>query len=527
MRTLITLLFVQVVLSAQARTRIDEWVDDRVRDVKTRAALPGLKSPVADTFSTQFSTGAFATLLLDRELSNSTRDDKSLVNSVWNLADASLDRQVDAAATNAASTSLAMKGFAPGILGLAVDNGALLRDVSGTIVTFRTTPSMLARALERQPFPSVFKTGFLPTGEPAKVWGEWMDKFSFFASFDTSKDNTTNTLLANRRQLNSFGGRVQLFNQREVRQRKYYAMFQALADKSGPAFIAASARLKDALDHDPQFQAWLSKLRAQTASFESCLLSKSGNATEQEKCVDAPADGSPSLATVLKDALADFLKLSYGASSPMGEQLREFAVYVNPLLAGTATIRDYANKGLLATLDWTVSRDATLPDLSTITAVVEGGVGKGRKYDLTTNFASSFYFRRPAANIGQFHSFKGTGQFDIPLGSFAEYGPFVFSLAGRYEYIPNNTLSPATNLLADPASTTTPTTTPAAALAPTLQGNIWLGQAKLTIPIKGMPVKIPLSLTWANRTELIKEKEVRVSFGFTFDLDALIAKNAK
>jgi hypothetical protein len=49
-------------------------------------------------------------------------------------------------------------------------------------------------------------------------------------------------------------------------------------------------------------------------------------------------------------------------------------------------------------------------------------------------------------------------------------------------------------------------------------------QAKLTIPVKGSGVRIPLSLTASNRTELIREKEVRANFGFTFDFDSIFAR---
>ncbi|HNH83997.1 MAG TPA: hypothetical protein PL157_16620, partial [Acidobacteriota bacterium] len=51
-----------------------------------------------------------------------------------------------------------------------------------------------------------------------------------------------------------------------------------------------------------------------------------------------------------------------------------------------------------------------------------------------------------------------------------------------------------------------------------------IGQVKLTIPVKGSGVKIPISVTFANRTELIKEKEVRGNIGITFDLDSIFAK---
>jgi hypothetical protein len=46
---------------------------------------------------------------------------------------------------------------------------------------------------------------------------------------------------------------------------------------------------------------------------------------------------------------------------------------------------------------------------------------------------------------------------------------------------------------------------------------------KLTIPMPGVlaGLKIPLSVTFANRTELIDEKEIRGNVGFTLDLSKL------
>jgi hypothetical protein len=47
-------------------------------------------------------------------------------------------------------------------------------------------------------------------------------------------------------------------------------------------------------------------------------------------------------------------------------------------------------------------------------------------------------------------------------------------------------------------------------------------QAKLTIPLWNTGILFPMSVTVANRTELIKEKEVRGNFGFTFDFSKLL-----
>jgi hypothetical protein len=59
---------------------------------------------------------------------------------------------------------------------------------------------------------------------------------------------------------------------------------------------------------------------------------------------------------------------------------------------------------------------------------------------------------------------------------------------------------------------------------PNTKGDIAVGQVGLNIPIKSLGMKFPITLTFANRTELIKEKEIRGNFGFTFNWDTLFSK---
>jgi hypothetical protein len=61
-------------------------------------------------------------------------------------------------------------------------------------------------------------------------------------------------------------------------------------------------------------------------------------------------------------------------------------------------------------------------------------------------------------------------------------------------------------------------------IVPGTKGDIALGQAKFTIPIGDTGIKLPFSMTFSNRTELIKEKEVRLSFGFTLDFDSIFTR---
>ena len=53
----------------------------------------------------------------------------------------------------------------------------------------------------------------------------------------------------------------------------------------------------------------------------------------------------------------------------------------------------------------------------------------------------------------------------------------------------------------------------------------YTGQLKLTIPVPGLTgVNFPISVSVANRSDLVNEKIVRGKFGFTFDLAKLLSK---
>jgi hypothetical protein len=67
--------------------------------------------------------------------------------------------------------------------------------------------------------------------------------------------------------------------------------------------------------------------------------------------------------------------------------------------------------------------------------------------------------------------------------------------------------------------------TPSGMVMEGTKGDIAVGQLKLTIPVKGSGMKIPISVTFANRDELNMEKSfVRGNFGITFDLDSIFAR---
>lgn len=112
-------------------------------------------------------------------------------------------------------------------------------------------------------------------------------------------------------------------------------------------------------------------------------------------------------------------------------------------------------------------------------------------------------------HIGRVRDYRISGQFDIPLPEIANIGKPTLSFSGLYLHLLQEPLGEQVKVNGVAVSRT---------------GGIDLFQSKLTIPVKGAGVKIPISFTVANRTELIKEREVRGTIGVTFDFDSLFSK---
>jgi hypothetical protein len=85
-------------------------------------------------------------------------------------------------------------------------------------------------------------------------------------------------------------------------------------------------------------------------------------------------------------------------------------------------------------------------------------------------------------------------------------GPATLSFTGKYQRLTSNAIAFDGTVL------------------PNTRGDIAAGQVKLVLPLKDSGIKIPFAVTVANRTELVREREVRGNFGFTFDLDTLFAR---
>jgi hypothetical protein len=505
-RLIFALSLIVPVAAAQSQYRdIETTIANEIAANAMLNVQAGVANPFTSAIHRSAIIGHLATLGMGQMLQKDEVNTKTY-QSILALMEQRVDKQVGATPDTKGTTSLAMKGAVPKILGVAVQHGAITQAVNGDTVTFRATPSGLIKALKGEELKSIFGIQSDSQGDLQKPSCDWCGKLSGAITFDVSRGPDPGTLQASKQQVASWSVRAELVNQRDLRQRHYLAYFQKMAGET--EYMNERAKLRRAFEDSPAILRWheVLSLRVQEEVEEPLTAKQITSGEASQKFFE-----------IVKSALAAERKLQLPT---VDGELKPYADAITPLLENRNKLRDLASRGLLVTTDWTVTRDPNVPDLSTATLIVETSPGPGRKHDFTFNVAGSFYNSAPKVPVHRFHDFKSTAQYDIPLGSVRSYGPFVFSLAGRYERIPNDTISPGSSSTASIAGSSAAAGTAAASL----KGNLVVGQAKLTVPVKGSGVRIPLSITAANRTELIKEKEVRANIGITLDLDALFAR---
>lgn len=398
--------------------------------------------------------------------------------------EARVDKQVGAGSSGAGSTSLVSKGGVPSILGFAVENGALEKTVSDTTITFRTNPVGLAKALANQ--------GFVESYDQDDAFSRLLRRTSVAVSFDTSRGKETGVFTGDKQQVSSYSVRAELYNKRDPRDKRYKQDWQNFLTTNGEALVGQIQDLLTALVDFPS--------DGTTPKWKDKALQEWFDDTNQEL---GKANASQ-VETVFKARLAE---LPTDLSPEAVTQITSFEASLVNYLSKREALLDRIAQGGILTFEYVGERKVNAPDISKFMLI--GETAAGRRADLTGNVSFSLFNRRPTGtDMGRVRDAAAAAQLDVPLGDLlgTGAGKFVFSLAFDFKHMMEDAV-------ADDGT-----------VVPNTKGNLGLFQAKLTVPVKGSGVKIPISFTYANRTELLKEKEVRGNIGFTFDLDTIFSK---
>jgi len=129
--------------------------------------------------------------------------------------------------------------------------------------------------------------------------------------------------------------------------------------------------------------------------------------------------------------------------------------------------------------------------------------------DVTSNASVAFFDDKRPGMSSYLRDVRVGVEGKFKLRSLAGYGRPALSFAGLYTYLHQDPLG-----LGIPVFNGTEVKE---------HGHIGVFQTKLEFPAANNTVRIPLSLTVSNRTELIKESDVRGQIGISFNLDTLFA----
>jgi hypothetical protein len=330
--------------------------------------------------------------------------------------------------------------------------------------------------------------GFISGYDEDTAATRFLRRTSFSFSFDTSRGSLPGTFVGDKQQISNYSLRLDIYNKRDPRAPRYRSDWKEFLAKQSESLVLEIQRSQEALldirgntflDSEPALSKWftLANLAMQQATEADV------EAVYRDQLNSLPKDLAPT--TVAR--------------------IRSFDTRVHDWLDARERILDKIAKAPIVTFEYINDHPQNASSLSKFNWIAEGGFGP--RLDLTFNGALTIFNQTPALlRQGRVRDFQFAGEFEVPFGEIGlGLGKPVLSFAGRYERLMSNA------------------TTAAGTFAPNTRGDIGVGQVKLTIPIKNSGIRIPISFSFANRTELIKEKERRGNFGFTFDPDTLFA----
>ena len=437
---------------------------------------------------------------------------------VQQLESSRADKQTGASAATTGGTSPVAQGPVARVLSVAAEYGVLTETAAKRVVTVRGNLAGLPSALvQKDVFPYCVgeeRSGFCVDGSVLGV----LKRVSFHLSFDPARpqaltgqatstaggDPQAVTFTGESGEISAFGGRVEIWNRRDT---STPAFADAWKNKVGAALNEASSNL----------------LKAAPLVEDVMALDEFGAWTTDSITAVRRANQDPDqIAQVLDDALNRLVGVAKKRIANFDERITEaLAAYSRFFLLQDDLIDSLATKNVLA-FEYAHASPALQAATDNYRVIFDYAFSKSTK--LVANGAVTFYGSVPAGQtiVTRLRDAQFGAQVDQGLGKLAILGPAVFSAAGYFQYQHSPALLEIDPAKPIPGITFIGLPTDAKQVF-TPAGNIWLAQAKLSLVPSNSSVKVPLSVTWSNRTELIDKPVLRGQIGISYDLDSLFA----
>ena len=382
------------------------------------------------------------------------------------------------------STSSVLSPLLPAIFGFAFETGGITRTVSGNTITLKLNPAALVCATSTTP-------GMAERVErrDVDVCKTFWKRFGVTASFDTGRGDKSKDL-ANLQAINSqfsdLTARFEVFNRRTP---------GPLVEFEKEAKTLAN-QVADFNATNPAFEANVeTTLRAQVADPKWATQSVEDRAKRVADALDAAVgDAVENILVNWKAALKAYAR-SVGSKAVLTAEYG----YQQPDLATDP----------IGTEPVVVPKGVRPPNLHSARLIYAQGVAS-RNLDFTANLSGTFFEEVRPGMSGQFRDFRAGLEGKFKLREIANYGAPTLSFAGLYVYLHQPPLGLGITAFnqADVNK----------------RGNIGVFQTKLEFPTANNNIRIPVSFTYSNRTELIKESDVRGQIGISFNLGSLFGE---
>jgi len=434
----------------------------------------------------------------------------SQVLSLWDHS--RVDKQIGSTATGTGSTDLVSLPSTPELFGLAMSLGALTQSVSGSVATFRGNADGIIRAVAGD------QVGCI--GCPST---SVLKSLSFAVSFDLNRQATqqastngsansatttvpTDVLLPkNIKQFSSFTARYDIHNPKDTRSKEFqnawiywYDQHQKDLEAAGKNLVVPIEDLFDPVEKDEKYGKLIAEYKGKL---------------NQANAADIDSLFTEFLSKVVALATLDVPNFDQ-------QLLKVRAAYATYAQTYEDMFADLRGKPQFSA-EYTYSTPLAQPDTHNFRLIYASNPFEGGGL-LSANAAVTIYGGQMpvGAKYGRLRDFQFAAQFDRPLGNLNTH-PAVFTLAGYVQYqldpsvinIGPGNLVPGTNI----------TLPQDAQVLLGKKGTLGIVQGKVTLKLKNSGVKIPIAVSWANRTDLLNASDVRGHIGITYDLDSLFA----
>jgi hypothetical protein len=403
------------------------------------------------------------------------------------------DVQAGAPAGSSGTTTAVASASKTSFLGLALENGSTTQTTSGTSTTVSINPWKFVDSIAHDE-----KQNLDPNDEGSKLLRKLALSITLNAgggsgskqtttSTNTSSSPTPTTLITQLKEVSDFTVHFDIHNDRDPMSGGAAKKIRDLTKVPDDYFKSADAigtYLTDDLSAEEQkLVTFNGDINAEVTQFVDGELTKMA---KNQAIISSVGTFRQSASDLIRSNSALYSGLAHSPTFSF-----EYSFDRQPMVQAIASTAS------------TPTALMNTPDLHTARLIHSWGY-------YTINASASFFGEKTAAMPDVWRDLQFGAKIDIPFSGIAnlvDKGTVTFSGL----YVDLHQMPLGINLMVNDVSVTKP-------------GKIGLFQAKYTVPLgNGTGVQLPISITYSNRTDLIKESSVQANIGITFDMSKLLA----